>query len=51
MELAYNGVQALLYSAIVYFLVGFDHSLGQQLILAQGIKPLVSPPTHDHCHS
>ena len=29
-ECCYNAVQALLYSAIVYTMVGFDHSFGTQ---------------------
>ena len=27
-EAVYNGVQALLYSAIVFTMVGFDHNIG-----------------------
>ena len=54
-ELAYNGVQALLYSTIVYFMVGFDHNLGQHPLLSpctsMHTKLLEPLPAHGPCQS
>ncbi len=41
MEAVYNGAQALLYSAIVYTMVGFDHNIGKGACLQTHQMPIL----------